>query len=76
MNDLIVNHLLLSAVDFDRRGKWENLNTGKDIPSTADLVKFLENKCKALELLHATQLNAASTSTPEYTTSWIESKSC
>ena len=62
MHDLIMNHLLLSVLDLDTYKEWE-LQTAAlpDIPSTPDVIKFLEDRCKALELLQANQSTGTST---------------
>ena len=61
-HDLIMNHLLLSVLDSDTHNEWE-LQTAAlpDIPATPDVIKFLEDRCKALELLQANQPTGAST---------------
>ena len=61
-HDLIMNHLLLSVLDSETHKEWE-LQTSAlpDIPATPDVIKFLEDRCKALELLQANQLPGTST---------------
>jgi hypothetical protein len=55
-HDLILNHLLLSVLDAETHREWE-LRTSKfqDIFPVTELVDFLEDKCKALELLQTNQ---------------------
>jgi hypothetical protein len=57
LQTLMLNQLLLSVLDPDERKAWELQTAGQeDIPSTPELITFLEQRCKALELLHASQL--------------------
>jgi hypothetical protein len=67
MADLIVNHLLLSVLDIETCRDWEIFKSGQDILSTADLIKFLGDKCKALELTQINQPNTAFTTNPRGT---------
>jgi len=56
IQDLMLNHLLLSALDAETQREWELLTASReDIPSTSDLITFLESRCRALELLQNTQ---------------------
>lgn len=56
MHDLILNHLLLSVLDLETHKEWERQTSRQqDIPSTAKVIEFLEDKCKALELAQANQ---------------------
>jgi hypothetical protein len=49
MNNLILNHLLLSALDSDTPKTWEiHASEQENIPSTKEVLQFLENRCKAL----------------------------
>jgi len=63
--DSILNHLMLETLDPETQREWK-LNTASrtDIPSTTELMTFLESRCKALELLQLTQTLKMSTSTP------------
>ena len=55
-HDLIMNHLSLSVLDSDTHKEWEiQTSTLPDIPSTAEVIEFLEARCKALELWQANQ---------------------
>ena len=56
---------MLATLDPETQREWE-LNTASrtDIPSTTELMTFLELRCKALELLQLTQTLKMSTSTP------------
>ena len=55
VQDLMLNHLALATLDADTR-EWE-LDTAShaDTPTTAELILFLESRCRALELIHSTQ---------------------
>jgi hypothetical protein len=65
MQDLILNHLLLSALDSETHKEWElQTATQQDIPSTSVVTDFLEARCKALELFQANQ-SASSTTTQQ-----------
>ena len=76
-HDLIMNHLLLSVLDLDTHKEWE-LQTAAlpDIPSTSEVIKFLETRCKALELLQANQLPSTSTSQRSSETKVSQSHKC
>jgi hypothetical protein len=68
---LMLNHHLLSALDAETLRQWELLTASReDIPSTLDLITFLESRCRALELLQNTQsmktVTASSRQTPTY----------
>jgi hypothetical protein len=48
-HDLIMNQLLLSALDSETHKEWElRTSTLLDIPSTAEITEFLEARRKAL----------------------------
>jgi diphosphomevalonate decarboxylase len=66
MHSLMLTHLLLSALDPDTRKAWE-LQTAsqEDIPTT-ELLTFMEQRCKALELLPG-QLTITSTPREKHT---------
>jgi len=52
MQSLMLNHLLLSALDPETRKSWElRIASQEGIPTTTELLTFLEQRCKALELL-------------------------
>jgi hypothetical protein len=62
-HDLILNHLLLSVLDAETHKEWElQTSTQPDIPPTAEVIEFLEARCKALELLQANQSTGMTTS--------------
>ena len=59
MQTLIVNHLLLGAIDSETHKSWELFSsTQEDVPSTTQVIKFLEQRCQALELLEVSQLTS------------------
>jgi len=62
--DLMLIHLMLATLDPETQREWE-LNTASrtDIPSTKELMTFLESRCKVLELFQLTQTLKMSTST-------------
>jgi len=65
IQDLMLNHLLLSALDAETQREWELLTASReDIPSTSDLITFLESRCRALELLQNTQSTKTVTGSP------------
>jgi hypothetical protein len=71
IQDLMMNHLLLSSLDAETQREWELLTASReDIPSTSDLITFLESRCRALELLQNTQsaktVPASPRQTPTY----------
>jgi len=56
MQDLMLNHLLLSVLDSETHKEWElQTATQQDISTTSTVINFLEARCKALELLQANQ---------------------
>ena len=63
MQDLILNHLLLSVLDSETHKEWElQTATQQDVPTTSTVIDFLEARCKALELLQANQSTSSTTS--------------
>jgi hypothetical protein len=63
MQDLLLNHLLLSVLDSETHKEWElQTATQQDIPTTSAVTNFLEARCKALELLQANQSASTTTS--------------
>jgi hypothetical protein len=56
IQDLIVNHLLLATRNPDTQKEFEIFTSTRDeTPITAELIKFLEIRCKAFELIQHTQ---------------------
>jgi len=65
VQDLMLNHLMLAKLDPDTQRELELITASRiDIPSTTELLTFLESRCKALELLQLTQTLKISASTP------------
>jgi len=53
---LMLNHLMLATLDPETQREWELITASlTDTQTTAELVTFLESRCRALELLQATQ---------------------
>jgi len=70
VQDLMLNHLMLATLDTETQREWE-LNTASraDTPTIAELVTFLESRCRALELLQNTQSLKIVTANPRSTQS-------
>jgi hypothetical protein len=55
VQDLMMNHLLLASLDDQSQRDWELVTAScADIPTSADIITFLKNRCRALELIQAT----------------------
>jgi hypothetical protein len=69
VQDLMLNHLMLATLDNDTHQQWE-LNTAlhAEIPTTAELITFLEARCRALELIQYTQSPSMATTNSQATT--------
>jgi hypothetical protein len=69
VQDLMLNHLMLATLDNDTHQQWE-LNTAScaEIPTTAELITFLEVRCRALELIQKTKSPSTVTTNPQATT--------
>jgi len=64
IQDLMLNHRLLFTSDAETQ-EWELITASReDIPSTSDLIAFLESRCRALELLQNTQSVKTVTASP------------
>jgi len=56
VQDLMLNHLMLATLDPEMQREWDLITASHtDTPTTAELVTFLESRCRALELLQTTQ---------------------
>jgi diphosphomevalonate decarboxylase len=56
VQDLMLNHLMLATLDTETQREWKlNPASRADTPTIAELVTFLESRCRALELLQNTQ---------------------
>jgi len=63
MQDLMLNHLLLSVQDSETHKEWQlQTATQQDNSTTSTVINFLEARCKALELLQANQSTSTTTS--------------
>jgi hypothetical protein len=70
VQDLMLIHLMLATVDNDTQQHWElNTATSAEIPTTAELITFLEARCRALELIQNTQSTSVVTTNPQPTPS-------
>jgi hypothetical protein len=53
--DLMLNHLMLASLDNKAYQQWEQLTAARtDVPTTSELITFLESRCRALELIQNT----------------------
>jgi len=56
VRDLMLNHLMLATLHPKTQGEWELITVSRaDKPTTAELVTFLESRCRAIDLLQKTQ---------------------
>ena len=56
VQDLMLIHLMSATLDLETQREWELITASRtDTPTTAELVTFLESRCRALELLQTTQ---------------------
>jgi len=56
VQDLMLKHKMLATLDPETQREWELITASRaDTPKTAELVTFLESRCRALELLQTTQ---------------------
>jgi len=56
VQDLMLNHLMPATLDPETQREWELITASRaDTSKTAELVTFLESRCRALELLQTTQ---------------------
>jgi hypothetical protein len=63
--NLMLNHLMLATIDSDTQREWELSTASRaETPTTAELIKFLESRCRALELLQTTQSLKTGTAIP------------
>jgi len=52
VQDLMFNYFMLATFDPETQREWELIPASRaDTPTTAELVTFLESRCRALELL-------------------------
>jgi hypothetical protein len=65
VQDLMMNDLILASLDDQSQRDWELVNaTRADIPTSADLITFLESRCQAFELIQSNQSVRALSSLP------------
>jgi succinate dehydrogenase/fumarate reductase cytochrome b subunit len=69
MHTLILNHLLLSVLDSETHKALELHSATQDVPSTTQVMAFLEQRCKALELIQTSQATNATTALSRHTSS-------
>ena len=63
--ELVLNRLILATLDSEMQREWELITASlADTPITAELVTFLESRCRALELLQTTQSQYTVPATP------------
>jgi hypothetical protein len=63
--DLMIKHLMLYKLDTETQREWELIMVScTNTPMTAELVTFLESRCRALELLQTTQSQKSSAIIP------------
>jgi len=56
IQDLMFNYLMLATLDTETQREWELIMAScTDTPTTAELVTFLESRCRALELFQTIQ---------------------
>jgi hypothetical protein len=56
VQELMVNHLMLETLDSNTHQQWEmNTASRAEIPTTVELITFLEARCRALELIQNVQ---------------------
>jgi len=72
----MLNHLMLSVLDSETHKEWElHTATQQDISTTTTIIQFLEARCKALELLQATQ-STSTTSQQSTSKTKVSQSSC
>jgi hypothetical protein len=75
LQTLMLNHILLAALDADTHRGWElHVSLQDDMPSTAQVIAFLEQRCKALELLQTRQQTTIPAATSKHSTPVATSK--
>jgi len=56
VQDLMLNHLMLATLDPEMQREWKLITASRaDTPTTAELVTFLESRCRTFELHQTTQ---------------------
>jgi len=66
----MLNHIMLATLDTETQREWElHTSSRADTPTIAELITFLESRCRALELLQNTQSLYIATANPRSTRS-------
>ena len=56
---------MLATIDSETQREWELITASRaDTPTTAELITFLESRCRAVELLQTTQSLKTGTASP------------
>ena len=55
MHEVLLSQILIEHVDEVTRKQWEMKAVSQGITELEAIIKFLEGKCQALELIHASQ---------------------
>jgi hypothetical protein len=56
VQDIMANHLILASLEDQSQRYWEFFTASRsDIPTSADLIRYLENRCQTLELIQSNQ---------------------
>jgi hypothetical protein len=65
VQDLILNHLMTATLDNETLQQWEQFTTNRmELPTTTELITFLEALCRTLELIQNTQSSSTATVSP------------
>jgi hypothetical protein len=61
----MLNHLMLASLKDETQREWKLITAPHaDTPTTAELITFLESRCRALELLQTIPSSRAATASP------------
>jgi hypothetical protein len=65
VQDLMLNHLMTATLENETLQQWEHLTTSRqDLPTTGELISFLEARCRTLELIQNVQSIKMTTASP------------
>jgi hypothetical protein len=65
VKDQMLNHLMTATLDNETLQQWEQLTTARlDLPTTAELITFLEARCRTLKLIQNVQSIKVTTASP------------
>jgi diphosphomevalonate decarboxylase len=71
IQDLMLNHLMVATLDNETHRQWEQITAScTEVPTTAELITFLEARCRALELIQNTVTKYGYYQSTSTTTSW------